>query len=1316
MANDFKIDLIARDGNLRQTLERDTKEMAELGRKTDQTSAELMKYARNVVDAGARTTNYKKQLAQITREIQDLTLNLAMMTREERASAQGKAMEKKLDDLKKKAGQFKDTVADVNAEIKQLASDTPVWDSISASIDTASSALTAYTAATELVGVDSDHLAQVVAKLATMQAVANAAIKIGNALQYQSSVMIGVNMVKTAASTLATKADTIARAHRIAAIKAERLAENGSTVATVAHTVATKAATVAQKAFNIVARANPYVLLATAIIGVCAALYAFTSKSDDAKKAEEERQKSIEESRKKYDNYRDTVAQNSGQMVSSYQELRTEYSKLKTNLEKTQFIKNNASEFNKLGITISNVADADNVFVNNTDKVVKALELRARAMALQNLNAQAYEQYYKKIINADATVAGGGYYRQAKKGTKIDNLSREEREAAGIKQKYRINPGTVSTTTFWYEDEKGRAVTEINQEQTDKINAYRQKKARETNQQIKKDAQKDLNEATNYATKELERLNREMQNLSIKKVNLKGDGNSPTGGGNGGGKTTTNTNNNESYTVGSFRYANRLAEELQKKLEGMKPDTPEFEKTKQLLADARKEVERIKKLMDETTPRTKAEELVNSYSNAVTEINTILKKVKLGEIDTNDAKKQIEVINNTLQKMGAKPIEVSIETEGSVPVLSDKTATATIDIVANTDALDDVSDKLDNLSDKKVKIDVETTNTTTNVTKGSAADISDQNATATIDIVANTDALDDVSDKLDNLSDKKVNIDVETTNTTTNVIDGSAPEFTDKSSTVMVDVVANTDALDDVSDKLDNLSDKKVKIDVETTNTTTNVTKGSAPESTDKSSTMTVDIVANTDLLIKAYEDANKEIQNIAKQQEIGLIDVDTANKQINVVNSMLKNIGLKPIVKEIKPEVDEGSLVDIQNKISDLNARINTTVDESKIAKFRNELNELERQERIVKFRVDAEGLQKIKDDINDIINESSKDLILNLQVKTQSEKAIDEADAIGNKYYNLQKYLKDNEKEYQTLKDKSKQFNLTAEEKSYLSTYERGIDTVNALGDAYVRAADKANRLQVNKLSWDGFRKGISTIGNVASSIHGLSDSWTNMKEQWNDMSAFEQTISVIENVCSTFETLIQMYEGVNEVIKIFQTISETATASKIAGNQAEMASESAKMTQETTDTALHIANNTEKMTSDAGEIATSSGAAIAGATASGASLPFPANLAAIAAGVAAVVSCLAMISSFQNGGIIKAQSGAILGGATTNGDRTLFYGNRGEMVLNTREQANLFRMLNSGSTGAKTSISGGVEFKIRGSELVGVLSNYNSKKRHI
>ena len=253
-------------------------------------------------------------------------------------------------------------------------------------------------------------------------------------------------------------------------------------------TVATKAATVAQAAFNIVAKMNPYVLLATAIIGVGAALFAFVKKSDDAKKAEEERQKQIEESRKKYDDYRDAVAKNSGEMVSSYYNLKSEYGKLKTELEKTKFIKDNASEFNKLGITIKNVADADNVFVNNTDKVVKALELRARAMALQNLTAKAYEEYYKKIINADATVAGGGYYNNVKAGKSVSDLTKEERDAAGISYKSRTYQGTVPYTTSWYEDENGRSVTEITKEQADKINAYRQRKARETNQHIKNEA------------------------------------------------------------------------------------------------------------------------------------------------------------------------------------------------------------------------------------------------------------------------------------------------------------------------------------------------------------------------------------------------------------------------------------------------------------------------------------------------------------------------------------------------------------------------------------------------------------------------------------------------------------------------------------------------------------------------------------------------------------------------------------------------------------------------------------------------------------
>lgn len=1130
MAHSLKFDLLMNDAGVRESLQRDKESMEKFGSSAQMSTEQAINFARTIVSAGSSTSNYRKQLIQLTRQIQDLTVNYNSLTDEEKKGEFGQKMQVALVELKKKAGDFKDAVADVQQEILVLASDTPVWDSISAGIDVASSSLQAIVSVTEFAGADTEKLAAVISKLAAIQNVANAAIKVGNALQAQSNLMVGVRKLQEAA--LAT------------AISIRAAAETKGTVAT-------KAATVAQAAFNIVAKMNPYVLLATAIIGVGAALFAFVKKSDDAKKAEEERQKQIEESRKKYDDYRDAVAKNSGEMVSSYYNLKSEYGKLKTELEKTKFIKDNASEFNKLGITIKNVADADNVFVNNTDKVVKALELRARAMALQNLTAKAYEEYYKKIINADATVAGGGYYNNVKAGKSVSDLTKEERDAAGISYKSRTYQGTVPYTTSWYEDENGRSVTEITKEQADKINAYRQRKARETNQHIKNEALSDLNAATSYATKELERLNKEMQKLSVGKVSLKGDGNSPTGN---SSNTNSNNNNKETFVKGSLAYAQKIVSDLQKKVNEMSPDNPEFEKTNQLLADAKKEVERIKKLLAEAEPRTQAEELVHSYSNAVTEINTILKKVHVGDIDIEEAKKQISVINNTLEEVGQKPIEISFETKGAAPGVDDQSATTTIDFVANTD------------------------------------------------------------------------------------------------------------------------------------------------------------------LLINTYDNALKEIQNIAKQQEIGIIDVETANRSISVINSMLKNLGLKPIVKEIKPEIKEGSISDIQKKISDIKAKIQVENDPNSLRKLNDELDELENKERTISFRLSLKDAEDAKKELNDIYDSfKSKDLVINFEVLSKSEKAIRDADIIGEKYFTLQSYLKNNEDAFKQVSSKAEELRTVAEQDFY-KTYIDATDHVNELGKAYEDAAKKANKLQINKLSWEGFKKGVGAIKNVASGIGSLKDSWASLGEQWEDMSPFERTISVIETVCSTFETLISMYEGVTEVIKIFSAISEAASAKKIASNSAEMTSDAALTTQNTINTSTKIANNTLEQTSDAGTIATKQGKAIAGATASGASLPFPANLAAIAAGVAAVVAAIAMIASFENGGIVpKAANGNILGGPTTMGDHTLFYGNGGEMILNTRQQANLFRLIDNGYSN-RSSVNGNVEFKIRGKELVGVLSNYNSQKKHV
>ena len=106
-------------------------------------------------------------------------------------------------------------------------------------------------------------------------------------------------------------------------------------------------------------------------------------------------------------------------------------------------------------------------------------------------------------------------------------------------------------------------------------------------------------------------------------------------------------------------------------------------------------------------------------------------------------------------------------------------------------------------------------------------------------------------------------------------------------------------------------------------------------------------------------------------------------------------------------------------------------------------------------------------------------------------------------------------------------------------------------------------------------------------------------------------------------------------------------------------------------------------------------------------GAKMPFPANIVAIATASASVLAALmGAMSAFATGGIV--------GGTDYTGDKRVVRVNSGEMILNGRQQANLFNMINNG--GLKSSGGGQVEFKIKGRELVGVLNNFNNKTRKV
>ena len=86
-----------------------------------------------------------------------------------------------------------------------------------------------------------------------------------------------------------------------------------------------------------------------------------------------------------------------------------------------------------------------------------------------------------------------------------------------------------------------------------------------------------------------------------------------------------------------------------------------------------------------------------------------------------------------------------------------------------------------------------------------------------------------------------------------------------------------------------------------------------------------------------------------------------------------------------------------------------------------------------------------------------------------------------------------------------------------------------------------------------------------------------------------------------------------------------------------------------------------------------------------------------------VASVISQIHSLSGYADGGII--------GGGSTHGDTILSRLNAGEMVLNPRQQSNLFKAIDSGDFGFDNqSEAPTVQFKIKGNDLYGVLKNFS------
>lgn len=124
-----------------------------------------------------------------------------------------------------------------------------------------------------------------------------------------------------------------------------------------------------------------------------------------------------------------------------------------------------------------------------------------------------------------------------------------------------------------------------------------------------------------------------------------------------------------------------------------------------------------------------------------------------------------------------------------------------------------------------------------------------------------------------------------------------------------------------------------------------------------------------------------------------------------------------------------------------------------------------------------------------------------------------------------------------------------------------------------------------------------------------------------------------------------------------------------------------------------------------------------ALAAGTAGAAKVPYPGSIGAIATIVASVMTVAATIASLINAS--KFANGGIVDAASRVGDHNIIRVNGGEMILNDRQQSNLFKLLNGEFWAYYNANNFGIgkhetiQLRISGSDLVGTLDNYNRQQ---
>ena len=462
---------------------------------------------------------------------------------------------------------------------------------------------------------------------------------------------------------------------------------------------------------------------------------------------------------------------------------------------------------------------------------------------------------------------------------------------------------------------------------------------------------------------------------------------------------------------------------------------------------------------------------------------------------------------------------------------------------------------------------------------------------------------------------------------------------------------------------------------------------------------------------LDALKEKMSDLQKYLTSKNLSVVDIEKTKKQIE---DLQKEIDKKEIELGIKPK--PGSLEYIENEISKIDnqlRKLDPKIDFAKIQELKLDKGALEDMKKEVENAlkdVVVEG-KAFKSDAKEGSLKYAKDRVS--YYKTKIEYAVDDSDY---------QYWK---KQYDEWKDKAEQLELKinadmsdaakgsmkwlSEKKAYwqgkldISVY--GTPEYNEAMQHINELTKEENKIKL-QMEIDGmsdlekvytFMDGFHAIDGVVSSFESLSNAINENANAWEIFMGILQAFESVMSAINAVTEIANMLSGISAGVKTAET---AATVSASTAQKEKIATDTAAVAPTTAQTVANKALEASFLDLASAEI-----------FAAHASIPFVGV--SVATGFIATMLGVQKATKAATLAMAAFETGGIIGGNSYHGDKLIARVNSGEMILNGRQQRNLFDAINENRLGGENSNRLYGEVKIKGQDIYIALSNFGKVK---